>query len=76
MSDTQTFDFSELEKKWPSALVARTDVGPFSGGVLHPRTMANVDSLGQGPPSVRIGRSVAYPVRPLIEWMRKRSERG
>jgi predicted DNA-binding transcriptional regulator AlpA len=35
--------------------------------------MANLDSKGEGPPSVRIGRSVAYPVRPLIEWMRQRS---
>lgn len=63
-----------LTDKWPSALVAREKVGEFSGGTLHPRSMANLDSLNQGPPSVKLGRKVAYPAIELVEWLIKRIE--
>jgi hypothetical protein len=31
------FDFDELVRAWPSALVARREVARFSGGLLYPR---------------------------------------
>jgi hypothetical protein len=67
-------DLSALAAKWPSAIVAREKVGEFSGGILNSKTMANLDSLGQGPERVRIGRKNAYPVLPLIDWMRQRAK--
>ena len=63
-----------LAKKWPSNLVAREEVGTFSGGVLNCRTMANLDSLGKGPERIRIGRKVVYEVGALIEWLENRTE--
>ena len=65
-------DFSELADAWPSPVVAREAVGKFSGGLLHPRTMANIDSLGSGPKMVRLGRKRGYWVDSLIEWMNNR----
>ena len=65
-------DFSELADAWPSPIVAREKVGPFSGGLLNPRTMANIDSLGGGPKMVRLGRKRGYWVDSLIEWMNSR----
>jgi hypothetical protein len=62
-----------LAEKWPSSLVARTEVSKFSGGILHPRTMANWDYLGKGPAKrVRIGNRVAYPVEELIRFLEGR----
>jgi len=66
--------FSKLVSNWPSAIVARSEVGKFSGGLLHPRTLANLDSQGLGPVGrIRIGRMIAYPVEELATWMRQRS---
>ena len=67
--------FDRLAQGWGSTLVARHEVARFSGGVLHPRTMANVDSLGLGPDGmIRIGKKVAYDKALLVEWMRGRSK--
>jgi hypothetical protein len=68
-------DFSELAKTWKRPFVKRKDVGEFSGGILHPRTMANLDSKGEGPAGrIRLGGKVAYPVKSLISWMEKRDK--
>ncbi len=68
--------FSKLAEKWPSAFVAREKVEEFSGGILHSRTMANIDSQGIGPEKVRFGRKIAYPVDSLIMWMENKLEMG
>lgn len=40
---------------------------------LSPRTMANLDSLGQGPAQrVRLGRTVGYPKEALLAWLVER----
>lgn len=65
----------ELKKTWPSAIVARKDVGKFSGGLLHPRYMSNLDSRKEGPAGkIKLGRRVAYSVDSLIEWMEARAK--
>jgi len=62
-----------LATKWPSTIVARKRVSEFSGGILSEKTLANLDSLGQGPHRIRIGRQVAYSVNELITWMEARA---
>ena len=69
-------DFSELAEKWPSPIVAREKLKDFSGGLLNPRTMANIDSLGYGPKMVKLGRKRGYWVDSLVEWMNKRMNEG
>ena len=68
----EEFDFQEFARNWDSPLVLRTQAGKFSGEFLHPRTMANLDSRGEGPERVYLGKRVAYPVNSLIEWMQRR----
>jgi hypothetical protein len=69
-------DLSGLVERWPSEIVAREAVGRFSGGVLSPKYMANIDSLGEGPDeTIRIGRKVAYFAKSLAAWMEARAER-
>jgi len=71
-----TPDLSSFKNRWPSSFVAREKVGEFSGGILHPRTMANLDALGQGPKGrIRVnGKKIAYPIDELIKWMQARCE--
>jgi hypothetical protein len=66
------FDFDKLAIAWEAPIVSRSEVGKFSGGVLHPRTMANNDCLGNSPGKIIIGRRVCYDKWTLVEWMKKR----
>lgn len=67
-------DLAALEERWPSAYVARKEVGTFSGGLISPGTVANADSAGEGPEgAIRMGRNVGYPVKPFIRWLEKRA---
>lgn len=68
-------DFSEMAKRWPSIYVARDEVAAFTGGIIHPRTLANLDYKKKGPPErIRIGRKIAYPVVTFIEWLESREQ--
>ncbi|SPD75677.1 hypothetical protein PITCH_A720017 [uncultured Desulfobacterium sp.] len=70
----KTVDLSYLADNWPSPLVARNQLLEFSGGLLHPRTMANHDCFGTGPKNpIRVGRKIGYPVKSIIEWMEERA---
>lgn len=67
-------DLSHLADRWSSSVVSRDRIADFSGGVLSPGRMANLDACGQGPDRIRIGRKVAYPVNSLISWLEDRTE--
>lgn len=72
MSDTKS-KFRTMAEMWRSPYVARDKVAEFSGGILHPRTLANLDSKGKGPAGrIRIGRKVAYDVKELCDWLASR----
>jgi hypothetical protein len=64
--------FADMKSKWASSVVARSEIGKFSGGLLNGRTQANRDSLGEGCEMIKIGRRVGYPVDSLISWMEQR----
>ena len=68
-------DFSELAEKWQAPIVARKEVGHFSGGLLHPRTMANIDSNSdiEGPERIKMGRGVAYFTDSLVDFMNRQA---
>ena len=67
-------DFVEmLTKPWGAGIVARREVGRFTGGLITGRTLANLDSRGQGPGgAMRVGRQVAYPATRLARWLYRR----
>jgi len=68
-------NFKDLAERWKSALVARQEVGHFTGGVVSEKYMANLDSRGLGPKGrIRVGRKIAYPVSELVSWLEGRSQ--
>ena len=66
------FDFQSFKENWKAPVVSRSQVGEFSGGLLHPRSLANLDCLGEGPERIRFGKKIAYPTDALVEWMKVR----
>ena len=67
-------DFSQMAAKWPSSHVSRDRAEDFTGGLVKPKTLANLDSKGLGPPGrIRVVRKICYPVGPFIKWLESRS---
>lgn len=67
--------FQQMIDKWPSPVVARTEIEIFTGGLMTEKYQANLDSAGKGPEGrIRCGRKIGYPVRPYVEWLASRSE--
>lgn len=67
-------NLSPLAARWPSTLVAREKIGEFTGGIISPKTIANLDATGEGPKGkITVGRKVAYPVDSLITWLESRA---
>jgi hypothetical protein len=65
----------ELASAWGSPYVARSEIRRFSGGIMSPGRMANLDAAGAGPSGrVRIGRKVAYRTTELVKWLEARAE--
>jgi len=65
-----------MGSRWPSSVVARTEIRTFTGGLIKEKYLANLDSQGAGPKGrFKIGRKVAYPVNSLITWLEARMSR-
>lgn len=66
--------FDAMVSAWGCPVVARCEVGKFSGGTAAPRSLANADSLGIGPAGrFRVGKKIVYPSESLADWLRRRS---
>lgn len=66
--------FSTMADRWTSPFIARDRVKEFTGGIINPRTLANLDSKGEEPKGrVRVGRKIAYPVDKFVEWLEGRA---
>lgn len=62
-----------MEKRWHSAIVSRSDISKFTGGLLTSKTLANADARGCGPkPRLRIGNKVAYPISAVLDYLASR----
>ena len=65
-------DLSSLIPKLPP-LISRDHVEKLLGGVVSSKTLANLDSLGEGPKRMRVGRKVAYLTEDLLGWLALRT---
>jgi hypothetical protein len=64
-----------MAERWPSPVVARTEIEKFTGGIISGKYLANLDCQpGKGPAGrIRIGRKIVYPVAEFIKWLEARS---
>jgi phage terminase Nu1 subunit (DNA packaging protein) len=66
--------FEELREKCKSEYVTRKQLWDLTGGIIHPRTMANLDSKGKGiENAVIIGHKKVYPIDSVVKWLRENS---
>ncbi len=72
MIDTDKF-LDDLRNTWPSTIVSRSHFDRFSGYTISPKTIANLESLGQGPRNkFFVGGKAAYSIDDAIEFLRSR----
>lgn len=57
-------------------ILTRTEIERITGGAIKAKTLANIDSIGEGciPDRLIIGRRVCYPTTSFIDWLRARTE--
>lgn len=66
-------NLNELLAAWPP-VISRDRVAEYTGGLISPKSLANLDSLGKGPfRRVKLGRRVGYPARDFAEWFLARA---
>ncbi len=65
---------SHMADKWPSSIVSQQEVEKFTGGLMSSKYLANLSSLGEAPPSYKIGRKRVFPVSSFITWLESRME--
>lgn len=59
-----------LIDKWPSAVVARTEIKQFTGGAISTGYLSNLDCKGEGiPGKFYVGKKVVYPVEEVAKWL-------
>lgn len=59
----------QLADAWPSAYVARRQVGVFSGKAVASGTVSNKEHDYPCPGRVMIGRAICYPKVEFAEWL-------
>ncbi len=63
-----------LRENYPGG-VPRVKIEKATGGILHPRTCSNEDSLGYGIKGrFKVGRNNIYPTPGIIEKIRKKQK--
>ena len=67
-------DLSDLIPKLPP-VISRDHVEKLLGGIISSKSLGNLDSLGEGPKRMRVGRKVAYLTEDLLEWLESRTRR-
>ena len=66
-------NLSELNSKLPP-IISRDHVEELLGGIISSKRLANLDSLGEGPKRMRVGRKIAYLTEDLLEWIESRTK--
>lgn len=73
--DDKELDFDFLVKEWGSPFVKRSEVSKFSGGLLHPKTMANQATRGEGPAYFRYQRYIVYLASDLRDLLVRKAQK-
>ena len=76
MQDQLTVEqiFENISRIAPE-VITRKKLHELTGGLVSEKTLANLDSLGDGiQPRLRIGGKVAYPKQAAIDFLKNRCQ--
>jgi hypothetical protein len=68
--------FDRMAEKWPAPGFIRSQVGMVTGGLISPKTLANLNSAHEGPPCEIIRGRSFYELETFVPWLRKWANRG
>ena len=69
-----TIELIENFVKELPVFVPRKEVGELLNGIISPKTLANLDSLGEGPDRFKLNGKVFYPRDSFVQWLFQRSQ--
>lgn len=59
-----------VRKTCTGGFVTRKQIEEITGGAISHRTVANQDSLGEGPANkFTVGRKACYPIDDFLDWL-------
>lgn len=70
---TKDYVLEALREKLPPVFPRRC-VEVITGGLIKVHTLANLDSMGQGPGYFKIGKRVGYEKETFLKWFEQRLE--
>jgi len=68
-----THDQIEFLEQTLPPIIARVEIPRFAPGLISVGRLANLDSKGEGPKQIKIGRKVGYIRKDLIDWISSRT---
>jgi hypothetical protein len=68
--------FDAMIEKWPSPIVTRQEVKTLTGGLISPKTLANLACIGDGPPCEALGGKKVYRIETFVPWLREWATKG
>ena len=70
-NEEKTNLIEKLKQSLPQVF-GRTAIEELMPGLINPKTLANLSSIGQGPQTFKQGRKVFYERDSFLEWLEKR----
>ncbi len=73
---TDVAALDSMADKWPTTIVARSELGKFTGGILDSRTQANLDCKPDKDsiPRFRMNKKIFYEVKDVIAFLKRKIE--
>lgn len=68
--------FDQMAEAWQAPGFTRPEAKRFTGGLISPKTLANLHSLGSGPPFMRLRGRPYYQVETFVPWLRAWASEG
>ena len=63
--------FEKMAEAWGAPGFVRPETRRVTGGLIHGKTLANLQSKGEGPPCTKIGNKAYYELETFIPWLRE-----
>ncbi len=68
--DSEIESFRKLLLESLPPVIARKDANKLLGGMVSAKTLANADSLGEGPKGAyKVGKNIVYSTVGLVDWL-------
>ena len=68
--------FDQMAERWPAPGFTRPEAPRFTGGMIAAKTLANLHSMGEGPPCQMFRGKAYYETATFVPWFRGWATKG